>query len=61
METNQNFNPQSQVRLDRGRLPSETLKNGSLERGESAGGKEESAAEVVRPLRRLRQIIILCN
>jgi len=34
--------PQSLVRLNRGDLPSETLKSGSLERGESAGGAEEA-------------------
>ena len=38
--------PQSQVRLDRGGLPSETLKSGSLERGESAGGTEEAILRV---------------
>ncbi len=41
--------PQSQVRLDRGGLPSETLKSGSLERGESAGGTEEAILRVSAP------------
>jgi len=34
--------PQSLARLDRGGLPSETLKSGSLEGGELAGGAEEA-------------------
>jgi len=32
-----NVTPPSRVRLDRGGLPSETLKSGSLEGGQSAG------------------------
>jgi hypothetical protein len=34
--------PHFQVRLDRGSLPSETLKCGALEERESAGGAEEA-------------------
>ena len=34
--------PQSQVQLDRGSLPSETLKCEALEERESAGGAEEA-------------------
>ena len=44
------FTPsQSRVRLDRGGLPSETLKSGSLERGESAGGAEGAVLGVSAP------------
>jgi hypothetical protein len=39
---------QSVVRLDWGRLPSETLESGSLERGESAHGAEEGASSFLQ-------------
>jgi hypothetical protein len=41
--------PQSRVRLDRDGLPSETLKSGSSERGESAGGAEGAVLRVSAP------------
>jgi len=41
--------PQSRVRLDRGGLPSETLKGGSLEKGKSEGGAEGAVLRVSTP------------
>jgi len=38
--------PPSRVRLDRGGLPSETLKSGSLERGQPAGSAKETILRV---------------
>ena len=40
---------QSRVRLDRDGLPSETLKNESLVRGESVGGSERTVLRVSAP------------
>ncbi len=43
--------PESQERLNRGGLPSETLKSGSLDRGESKGGAEGAVLRVSAPWR----------